>query len=404
MHTRFSSLALVLAVGLASPLTLAQPSSEEQLLKEKEAARLAEEKLRTQNQFAEKELEEAKKKAALNQGPIGQPGVKPALTFDALVKDLGKVTDDAPVQITFKFTNTSDKPVKVTNVSGSCGCTVPSKLAKELYAPGETGEVTATYNPANRRGKEVKHVYVDTDFAPSPRIDLTFNVDTLARIMVDPQNLFLGEVRKGEARSQKVSITGREPGFDVTSVSFSDNTTNFTAKRLEKTEVTEADGTKLTKIEYQLDMAPNLPLNNYRTALVVSTNDTKRPNVTVNVQASVVGDLRVTPDRVWLVANQAGQPWTRDIRIDNRRAEPFWITGVEAVDIPKDLKVVYDIVPAPGATSNAGYILKISGITPPASGILTGKFILRTSHPDFASIDLPMQGNIQLQPPVPPQQ
>jgi hypothetical protein len=67
------------------------------------------------------------------------------LEFDELVHDFGSLKEEmGSVTHAFKFTNTGDKPVVITNVRASCGCTT-SGWTKEPVKPGDTGEVLATY-------------------------------------------------------------------------------------------------------------------------------------------------------------------------------------------------------------------------------------------------------------------
>jgi hypothetical protein len=67
------------------------------------------------------------------------------LEFDELVHDFGAIKEEmGSVTHAFKFTNTGDKPLVITKVQPSCGCTT-SGWTKEPVKPGETGEVLATY-------------------------------------------------------------------------------------------------------------------------------------------------------------------------------------------------------------------------------------------------------------------
>ena len=60
--------------------------------------------------------------------------------------DYGTVSKDSDNGIRiFKFTNTGNAPLIITNVQSTCGCTVPSK-PKEPIAPGQTGEIQVKYN------------------------------------------------------------------------------------------------------------------------------------------------------------------------------------------------------------------------------------------------------------------
>ncbi|HTH31390.1 MAG TPA: DUF1573 domain-containing protein [Lacibacter sp.] len=74
-------------------------------------------------------------------------------------QNFGKVTDGEKVMITFHFKNTGTKPLVISNVQASCGCTVPSK-PEEPIAPGAEGKITAEFNSEGRVGKASKNITV----------------------------------------------------------------------------------------------------------------------------------------------------------------------------------------------------------------------------------------------------
>jgi hypothetical protein len=67
--------------------------------------------------------------------------------WDEKTHDFGKINQGTPVKHEFIFTNTGGSPLIISNVKGSCGCTV-TKYSKEPVPPGKTGTVTATFNAA----------------------------------------------------------------------------------------------------------------------------------------------------------------------------------------------------------------------------------------------------------------
>ncbi len=76
---------------------------------------------------------------------------KPAaavLQWEATEHSFGEIKQGAPVSASFSFTNTSNVPLRIKEVKGSCGCTVTT-YTKEAIAPGARGQVTATYNAAH---------------------------------------------------------------------------------------------------------------------------------------------------------------------------------------------------------------------------------------------------------------
>jgi hypothetical protein len=61
----------------------------------------------------------------------------------------------------FTFTNRGAEPVTILKTASSCGCTVPT-LAKQVYAPGESGEILALFTYGSRTGMQRKDVTVTT--------------------------------------------------------------------------------------------------------------------------------------------------------------------------------------------------------------------------------------------------
>jgi len=62
--------------------------------------------------------------------------------------DFGTIPKGNPVTAEFKFTNTGNKPMILTNVKSTCGCTVPV-WPKQPILPGEEATIKATYNAKN---------------------------------------------------------------------------------------------------------------------------------------------------------------------------------------------------------------------------------------------------------------
>ena len=56
---------------------------------------------------------------------------------------------DGKVSCVFKFKNTGNASLIIHQAIASCGCTVP-KYTKEPIKPGESGEITVTYNGAGK--------------------------------------------------------------------------------------------------------------------------------------------------------------------------------------------------------------------------------------------------------------
>ncbi len=72
-------------------------------------------------------------------------------SFDTTEIDYGTIQQNDNGERTFKFKNTGDAPIIISQVRTSCGCTVPSYSKNEPVLPGETSEIKVKY-ATNRLG------------------------------------------------------------------------------------------------------------------------------------------------------------------------------------------------------------------------------------------------------------
>jgi len=100
---------------------------------------------------------------------IELPDNTPATTmeFAEIEYDFGTVkqntTDNFHI---FKFKNTGNEPLIITNAKGSCGCTVP-KFPTEPILPGDEGEIEVSYSPGTQKGSQTKTVTITANTNPS---------------------------------------------------------------------------------------------------------------------------------------------------------------------------------------------------------------------------------------------
>lgn len=76
---------------------------------------------------------------------------EPSYNFGTIAEENG------PASHTFIIKNTGTGPLVITRITASCGCTQP-EWSKEPISPGQTGEVTVTYNPKGRPGPFYKTI------------------------------------------------------------------------------------------------------------------------------------------------------------------------------------------------------------------------------------------------------
>lgn len=70
----------------------------------------------------------------------------PVMTFDKKEHDFGTIVQGTPQETIFKFTNTGDAPLVITDARSTCGCTVPEYPKNTPIAPGQGGELLVKFN------------------------------------------------------------------------------------------------------------------------------------------------------------------------------------------------------------------------------------------------------------------
>ncbi|PID70965.1 MAG: hypothetical protein CR985_02195 [Flavobacteriales bacterium] len=85
----------------------------------------------------------------------------PKFKFKTSSVDYGTIEKNADGIRFLEFTNVGNSPLIITNVKGSCGCTVPS-TPKEPIMPGETGKISVKYD-TNRIGLISKTITISSN-------------------------------------------------------------------------------------------------------------------------------------------------------------------------------------------------------------------------------------------------
>jgi hypothetical protein len=149
-----------------------------------------------------------------------------ALVFEKTELDLHPDLGASKVDAVFKYENKGDTPVHIKAVRPSCGCTTAA-LTKNEVAPGEKGEITATFNIGDRTGIQVKTVTVETDDPKAPQTVLTFKATVAQMLELQPP---LVSWDANEPAKPKTIVAKAAKGAGVKKVDVTSSIGEFTAK------------------------------------------------------------------------------------------------------------------------------------------------------------------------------
>jgi hypothetical protein len=118
---------------------------------------------------------------------FAQEGTKPApapkvdgpvLTLETSTHDFGNITQGDVVERVFKFKNTGNQPLIITNIQTSCGCTTPV-WPRDPIMPGGSGEIKVGFNSAGKMNKQTKTLPILSNSVNDASI--TFTTTVLAK-------------------------------------------------------------------------------------------------------------------------------------------------------------------------------------------------------------------------------
>jgi Protein of unknown function (DUF1573) len=98
--------------------------------------------------------------------------------LDSTYKDLGQLKKGQEVEISYRFKNAGNKNLIISNVSASCGCTIPEKPEKPI-APGQEDVIKAKFNSTNFQGEVRKEIFITANTAAQSggTMKLSFRAD-----------------------------------------------------------------------------------------------------------------------------------------------------------------------------------------------------------------------------------
>ncbi len=106
--------------------------------------------------------------ASLSSSAQGSKTVSGAvITWEKSTHDFEDVFQGDKVEHTFRFTNTGNKDLVITNIEVTCGCTTPKGWRRDPIAPGGDGELTIAFNSAGKIGKQNKVITITSNSVES---------------------------------------------------------------------------------------------------------------------------------------------------------------------------------------------------------------------------------------------
>jgi hypothetical protein len=150
------------------------------------------------------------------------------LKWEQTSVDLRPAFNDKQAVAHFKYENVGNTPVHFESIHASCGCTT-AQTQNEQVAPGQKGEITATFNIGGRTGTQVKTVTVQTDDPDPARSTTVLTLKALITPLLEIQPAFV-YWQNGEEPKPKIITAKANKDAAIKKLGVASSTPDFTAK------------------------------------------------------------------------------------------------------------------------------------------------------------------------------
>ena len=309
--------------------------------------------------------------------PVTPADSAPRIVFGEPAFDFGKVEQGEQVTHMFRFTNQGGQDLRIESVKTSCGCTA-AMISAEVIPPGQEGTISATFDTTHFSGEKAKGITVYSNDPLQPVATLTLQGEITIEVAVEPAQLYLGRVRRGEETTQTVEVfyDANKP-IEIAKVENSHPSVHVQTEELSK------EGKKGKKL--LVTLKKDAPLGRLNDQITVTTTSPKKPVVEIPVFGSIEGDMLVLPPQVSFGVIRRGESKTQEISIKNRGTKPVQVVRIHN----SSAEVVAELTPVkPGEEYRV--TLRTKGESKP--GRIQGEIQVFTDHPEEKVLTIPLYG------------
>lgn len=377
---------------------------------------------------------------------------QPRLVVDEPVIRLGKIANDRIAEAVLHFRNAGDGPLQMSPIRCSCGCTA-AKLAKTVFAPGESGEVVIHFDPKGKSGEQSKTCTLKSNDPAQPSMTIQITCDVMTLVWTDPTMLISLQQPRGQAYRQTINVMSRSDEFALILA----ETTNpdLTIEVGETTRVwVEDEGRHHFRTPVTVALPADLPLGyaNGEVRIVAravekdgkqsgadddasaagapraatnqavaqadpaqppqsadgaSTGDHAQRDVAnelpplgenehllrLPLAVHIVGDINPQPQQLALGALTPGQAFEGSFELHSAGGHSFEIRQVELDTNQAEASVEAEFEPLPDG--QAGFRVRVFGVAPQKTGMLRGHIIVRTDAAEEEEKRIPFYGSVR---------
>lgn len=187
--------------------------------------------------------------------------------------------------------------------------------------PGGVGEIKTTFKTKGYQGPVKKTITVETNDPENKMVRLTLSGNVVSDVTVEPRYLNFGSVTRN-APPKPVPLTiALLPGKDLRITEVRSESESLVLSK-------ESEDKDKNRTTYLVSLAERLPVGRLTGRIVVKTTSKTLPEVQVPFHASVLGDVRVTPQLLALGMVRPGEKITRDLILTGTGGSSFSVEKI----------------------------------------------------------------------------
>ena len=249
---------------------------------------------------------------------------RPVISISSTSYDFGTVAQGTKVVHEFEVKNKGSADLVIQRLSPSCGCTA-TQVASPIIKPGGSEKVRVTFDTSGFMGDKTKSVLIASNDTNTPEVIVTLKGQVLSSYTVEPARVDFGEIFP----SSPLSDRQREVSFSVAEGSDLKITKVTSLSPHLVTTPVVAQGNRAT---VTIQIAPTAPLGEFRDRVIFELDGGRRASVNVPVNASVKGDLRVTPSTISFGVVDGQTSLERRVQFENKGRDAVTIQSITSSD------------------------------------------------------------------------
>jgi hypothetical protein len=316
--------------------------------------------------------------------PPAEAAAVPHIELSASEWNFGTAWQGQPLKYEITVKNTGTAPLEISEVSSSCGCTVPTK-PKSPLDPGESSTMTISYDSAKRPGQAQQTVTLVTNDPARHSVPIKLLGEVKPLYDIDPkEGLIFGQLTQSTRQTRTVTISNK----------YSD------ALHLELAEGQDFGPFDIQLkadepgMRYTLSATTRPPLNvdHYQVMIALTTGIELVPQIRVPLYGFVQPLVNIRPTKLFLPKNSVSE-MKRIVRLTYAADYPVEVTAVKA---SHDAIKVTVRKAEPGADGQPVDAYQITVVLPPGEMIPEGaeptvEITTNAKDPQYQRFVIPIQ-------------